>query len=175
MDIKYTNSSVEWIYSGEKKFYLVEGIEFASIGGNLINIEICRENGYEYRYISLKGDNVLWYGTEAEKVVFFMPSGEGKIIKSHKISDVAIMNDKIFIMTLETKNGKVLEYSMIGVKEKEYDSPCGYSFYRFSKMQNELSAICQGSDITADKFGRNDWKFKYNTKTLRWEKDKLSY
>ena len=42
-------------------------------------------------------------------------------------------------------------------------------------MNNELSVICQGNDFTADKFGRNDWRFKYNDKNACWEREALSY
>lgn len=155
--------------------YLVEGIEFASMEDNVIYIEICGDAGYEYRYISLEGNNILWHEEEMEQIVFFTSGNEKKTIQLHGLRDVAITNERVYALTFETDKGEILEYSKQGVVIKKYSHPLNYAFYRFPKMNDELSVICQGNDITADKFGRNEWRFKYNNGSGCWEKESLSY
>ncbi len=175
MDITYTTSSVEWEYCGEKKKYIAKGVEFASIEGNKIYIEICGDFGYEYRYINLVGENIIWYRDNIEQVIFFISEDDKKIVKLQGLKDVAVMNDKIFVLTFVTDNGEILEYSKHATMLKKYLPPVNYSFYRFPKMNNDLTVICQGNEFTIDSFGRNDWKFKYNNRTECWEKESLSY
>lgn len=50
--------------------------------------------------------------------------------------------------------------------------PFGYIFYRFIDGE-KLSVICQGNNNTADKYGRNDWKFKYDFLNNTWHKNLL--
>ena len=175
MKFNYTESTIEWEYNTEKKIYSAEGIEFASVGNKSIYIEICGDLGYEYRYIDLNGKNILWYTDTGELSIFYSEDGQKMKIQLNKISDVAIINDGFYVLTLEKTSGEILEYSKIGELIKKYTPPLYYSFYRFSEFDSELSVICQGDNHTSDKFGRNDWKFIYNKNLGYWEKKSLSY
>ena len=39
--------------------------------------------------------------------------------------------------------------------------PSSYTFYFTKNIENTIIAVCRGnSDITKDKYGRNDWNFR---------------
>lgn len=121
------------------------------------------------------GRNILWYNEETGQIIFFTSNNEQHILKYNNLKDVAVMNDRIYILTLETDGGEIIECDRTGTIVKKYYPPARYLFYRFPKMENSLSVICQGSISDADKFGRNDWNFVYNDVNECWEKESLSY
>lgn len=61
------------------------------------------------------------------------------------------------------------------VNINEYLPPSGYTFYRFAQVENEVNVVCQGSEKTEDKFGRNDWNFTLNVDTGEWKRQSLAY
>lgn len=68
-----------------------------------------------------------------------------------------VSKDNIYLMY---KN-RISVLSRKGDEITKISPPFGYIFYRFIDGE-KLSVICQGNNNTADKYGRNDWKFKYD-------------
>ena len=84
-------------------------------------------------------------------------------------------NKRFFVLTGDNCKCKLLVYTFKGEKISEYLPPNGYIFYRFAKVGNEVNIVCQGSEKTEDKFGRNDWNFTMNVDTGEWKRQSLAY
>ena len=88
----------------------------------------------------------------------------------NELKTVKVSKDNIYLMY---KN-RISVLSRKGDEITKISPPFGYIFYRFIDGE-KLSVICQGNNNTADKYGRNDWKFKYDFLNNTWHKESFAY
>ena len=81
-----------------------------------------------------------------------------------------VSKDNIYLMY----ENRISVLSRKGDEITKISPPFGYAFYRFIDGK-KLSVICQGNNNTADKYGRNDWNFKYDFLNNTWHKESFAY
>lgn len=176
MDIDYSDSVVKWNNGNRDVEYHINGVEDSSEENGLIYIEIYNEGEFEYYYVDKEGKFILSYSDEAEQLVLQNSNGVKKNILVPFIKEVAIdTNKRIFVLVGNNEDSRIYEYTKDGEIIRQLMAPLSYIFYRFSQISDELQVICQGNEDKIDKYGRNDWKFKYNFINNEWEKVSLAY
>lgn len=174
MEIKYDELMVEWEHDG-KKIYRADGIIGAHIVRDLIHIEMYCEGIYEHRFVSLDGNDVVQYKRTGKVTIF---SDTGAFLKSLRFKEVGsalVIQNRVFILAYETVNGEIYEFNRNAELLKTYTAPPKFSFYRIVDFKDGLVVVCQGDAGEADKYGRNDWMFVYNSEINCWEKQSLAY
>lgn len=112
------------------------------------------------------------YGINGEFILSYVPQSGGITIKSNR----CIHMDDLISVEYSKKDKKIV--ALIGMKEEERKliildcngniianiiNPPSYTFYFTKNIGNAVIAVCRGkSDITKDKYGRNDWNFRVN-------------
>lgn len=172
MEIDFNNDTgvINWKYKEILYSYVAEGIIFAAEKDGIILLEIYKDNISSYRFINLKGKNILWYDESGIVKIF---DSNGSLIGERRYDElktVKISKDKIYLMF---KN-KICVLSEKGDEIARITPPFGYTFYRFIDGE-KLSVVCQGNNSTSDKYGRNDWKFQYDFLNNMWCKESLAY
>ena len=152
MEINFSsdNRIVNWKYENKSYSYVVEGIIFATESNDMIFLEIYENKTFSYRFINLNGKDILWYDENGNLKLF---DSDGHCINEHRYNE------------LKTVKGDEIT---------KISPPFGYAFYRFIDGE-KLSVICQGNNNTADKYGRNDWNFKYDFLNNTWHKESFAY
>lgn len=172
MEINFSsdNRIVNWKYENKSYSYVVEGIIFATESNGMIFLEIYENKTFSYRFINLNGKDILWYDENGNLKLF---DSDGHCINEHRYNElktVKVSKDNIYLMY---KN-RISVLSRKGDEISKISPPFGYIFYRFIDGE-KLSVICQGNNNTADKYGRNDWKFKYDFLNNTWHKESFAY
>lgn len=174
MEIKYNKLMVEWECEG-KKIYRADGIIGAHIVRDLIHIEMCCEGIYEHRFVSLDGNDAVQYKRTGEVTIFSDTGAVLKCLHFKEVGSALVIQNRVFILAYETENGEIYEFNRNAELLKTYTPPYKFSFYRIVDFKDGLVVICQGDADMADKFGRNDWRFVYNSETNCWEQQSLAY
>ncbi len=172
MEINFSsdNRIVNWKYENKSYSYVVEGIIFATESNDMIFLEIYENKTFSYRFINLNGKDILWYDENGNLKLF---DSDGHCINEHRYNElktVKVSKDNIYLMY---KN-RISVLSRKGDEISKISPPFGYIFYRFIDGE-KLSVICQGNNNTADKYGRNDWNFKYDFLNNTWHKESFAY
>lgn len=172
MEINFNSDTgtVKWKYKNKLYSYAVEGIIFATESNDIIFLETCNNKAFSYRFINLNGKDILWYDETGNLKLF---DSDGHCINEHRYNElktVKVSKDNIYLMY---KN-RISVLSGKGEEIAKISPPFGYVFYRFID-EEKLSVICQGNNNTADKYGRNDWKFKYDFLNNIWHKESFAY
>ena len=132
--------------------------------------EIIKGDGNsEYRFIDLSGNDICKYD---EINVLQIKVGSTWINKEYEeIIDVYLISGKIYVIISPTDIDVFdLSAQYIGT----INAPFGYNFSRFIDGE-KLSIICRSGAENADKFGRTDCRFEYDTLTNNWVKIGIAY
>lgn len=162
--------TVNWKYKNVLYSYVAEGIIFAAESNDIIYLEIYENKTFSYRFINLNGKDILWYDENGNLKLF---DSDGNCIIKHRYNElktVKVSKDNIYLMY---KN-KICVLSGKGDEISKISPPFGYVFYRFIDRET-LSVVCQGNNNTADKYGRNDWKFQYDFLNNMWHGESFAY
>lgn len=174
MEIKYNKLMAEWEHDG-KKIYRADGIIGAHIVRNLIHLEMYCEGIYEHRFVSLDGKDTVRYKRTGEVTIFSDTGAILKCLHFKEVGNVLVIQDRVFVLAYETVNGEIHEFNKNAKLLKTYNAPHNFSFYRIVDFKDGLVVVCQGDEGEADKYGRNDWMFVYNSEINCWEKQSLAY
>jgi len=176
LKISYNEVEVSWIYNNRKIKYTCNGIQFAAKTDGVIYIEIFNYDVYERQYVTFKGDLILSHNIDNEEIKILSQDGELKTIRIPLLKEVSLSNSwNIYTSFGEDFNTKLHEYTFEGVLLKELSPPRGYSFYRLGNLNEGINVICRGEQMKADKYGRNDWNFSFDTQKGEWIKQSLAY
>ena len=162
--------TVNWKYKNVLYSYVAEGIIFVAESNDIIYLEIYENKTFSYRFINLNGKDILWYDENGNLKLF---DSDGNCIIKHRYNElktVKVSKDNIYLMY---KN-KICVLSGKGDEISKISPPFGYFFYRFIDGET-LSVVCQGNNNTADKYGRNDWKFQYDFLNNMWYGESFAY
>jgi len=165
MDIEidsFTNT-MRWKHNNLAYEYKIEsaGHAVAYESGDCIYIEIYNEGHFSHRVLSVKGENKIWYNDSGEVKVF---SDVPVTMHFSEFQDLCVAPFNYYIMT-ETQ---LLKLTTEGKEISKIPSPLGYRFYRFWGS-SPLSVICEQIGKTTDRYGRNEWKFEWNSQSLEWK------
>lgn len=164
----YDNSTVRWEYMGQKLECFIDGIVFASAQERYIYVEVYKDNGFSYFYISFNNKKVICYNKKKNLISI---NNKPAISFKENLHDVDIGNDWHIYVLLN--DYKMILYNENGGYIRSIASPDGYSYFRFFSVEDYISVICQGNTGNEDCYGRNDWKFTY--KDNSWIKEGLVY
>jgi len=165
MDIEidsFTNT-MRWKHNNLAYEYKIEsaGRAVAHASGEYIYVEIYNEGRFSHRVLSVKGEDKIWYNASGEVKVF---SDTPVTLRFPGFRDVCLSLSNYYIMT-ETQ---LLKLTTEGKELSKLPPPSGYRFSRFWGS-SPLSVICEQIGETSDKYGRNEWKFEWNSQLLEWK------
>lgn len=115
------------------------------------------------------------YKRTGEVTVFSDAGAFLKRLHFKEVGSVLVTQNRIFILAFETSDGEIYELNRNAEQLKTYTAPHKFSFYRIADFKDGLAVVCQGEAGEADKYGRNDWMFAYNSEINCWEKRSLTY
>lgn len=165
MSITIDNSTniMHWEHDDVSYEYKIDstGRAFAYMSGDYIFIEIYNEGCSSHRVISVKGENVIWYNALGNVSIF-----TDSLVTLHfsGFRDLCLASPGYFILT-DTQLIKIDNY---GKEVSRISPPSGYKFSRFF-CSSPLSVICEQITGTSDKYGRNDWKFEFDSLLFEWK------
>ncbi len=169
LEIDYNSGLVKWLFNGKYYEYEVYGIQTAEVTNqNIIFMQIYDSGKFEARYVSLNGNDLLWYYSTGLLYLFNPINKTRKELTIDDLKDVRINENDIFVMT----STKLMIMSFDGMIRTKISPPFGYSFYRFLD-ESQLSVVCIGSTNNVDAYGRNEWLFKFSNGM--WEKISISF
>lgn len=164
MEIEYTDNMVNWIYDNKKITYEANGIEFALYNSEIVYIEIVYDDIYEYRFVSLKGEDICKYNDNNLLTIY--KNVEKHEIQLEEINDILVFNGKIYVMD---KRKDIIVFNEEGKNKGVIKPPQGYIFSRFCNS-SKFEVICEADLLNADSFGRVDYKFEYDLFCNNWER-----
>ena len=167
-ELHLIDGALNWDFNGTAYCYKAEGVQSAREKNGRILMDIYSDGDFYYRFIDLCGKDILSYNDYGELTVY--GSEKNTELSFDKINDVAFKNENILVML----DNEIVFLSGNGTVDSRLLPPYGYSFYRFAGDEG-ISVICNGNSQTADKFGRNDWKFTYDVITGNWSDGKVAY
>jgi len=168
LKLRYDHSKIEWEYEERKYQQDISGIEYAYVQGKYICAEIYKNSRICYCYINIDNRKVICYDEYSKQILI---DGKPAVTFKNRPYGVDINDDGCIYVLVDDSEMRL--YDENGKYKNSIMSPKGYKYYRFFSVQDGISVICQGDISNADRYGRNDWKFKYNDGT--WSKENLAY
>ena len=166
------NGIVKWEYNGKDIIIQNSNMMCAfEYGNEMVMLKVKNQDG-EIGFVlyDINGGFILSYVAK---------TGEISIGSNH-----FIRMDNLITVEYSRKDKKVV--ALIGMKERErklviidyngcelasIPNPVGYTFYYTKNLGDSIMAVCQGnSEITKDKYGRNDWNFRIDLNNYYVEK-----
>jgi hypothetical protein len=165
MNINIDNSTniMRWEHENISYEYIIDstGRAFAYISGDYIFIEIYNEGCSFHRVISVKGENIIWYSDLGEVNIF-----TDSLVTLHfsGFRDLCVASPGYYVLT----DTQLIKINNFGKEIFKIPSPSGYKFLRFFSPF-PLSVICEQITDTSDKYGRNEWRFEFDSALLEWK------
>lgn len=165
MNINIDNSTniMRWEHENISYEYIIDstGRAFAYISGDYIFIEIYNEGCSFHRVISVKGENIIWYIDLGEVNIF---TDSLVTLRFSGFRDLCVASPGYYVLT----DTQLIKINNIGKEVSKLPSPSGYKFSRFFSPF-PLSVICEQITDTSDKYGRNEWRFEFDSALLEWK------
>lgn len=165
MNINIDNSTniMRWEHENISYEYIIDstGQAFAYISGDYIFIEIYNEGCSLHRVISVKGENIIWYSDLGEVNIF-----ADSLVTLHfsGFRDLCVASPSYYVLT----DTQLIKINNFGKEVSKIPSPSRYKFSRFFSPF-PLSVICEQITDTSDKYGRNEWRFEFDSALLEWK------
>lgn len=120
------------------------------------------------------------YNTDGTIILSYSVKAEGIIIKENKhlkINNLISVeyskkyNKIIILRGIDDENQKLIIMDCNGDEISSIKNPVGYTFYYTKNVGNMVMVVCQGnSDLTKDKYGRNEWNYRIDLDNYYVEK-----
>ncbi len=166
------NGIVKWSYNNKDILIQNPSMIYAfEYGNEMVMLKLKNQDGkVEFSLYDVNGGFILSYSSHSDEITI----GTYKSIQ---------MNDLISV-EYSKKDKKVI--ALIGMRDEERKlvimdyggniitniiNPPGYTFYSTKNIGNTILVVCRGnSDVTRDKYGRNDWSFRIDLDNYYAEK-----
>ena len=164
--------TIKWLYNGDDIVINKKGIIYAfEYGDKMVMIKCKSHNGEVYFFLyDIQGKFILSYSLNNGEIVT-------KVNNSIWLEDLVSVEyskdyNKIIVLV-----GKSMQEHKLKILELDGDvvavitHPKDYYFMSTKYVQDVIMVVCQGiTDITKDKYGRNDWNFRIDLNNYYVEK-----
>lgn len=166
------NGIVKWNYDGKDIVIQNANMMYAfEYGVEMVMLQVKSQDGqYGYSIYDINGNFILSYIEDGNKIII----GNNQCIQMDTLISVQYSkkDKKIVALTGMNKDERkllVMDYS--GNVVSSILNPTGYTYDYIKNSRDTIMAVCQGnSDITKDKYGRNDWNFRIDLNNYYVEK-----
>lgn len=166
------NGLIKWSYDNKEIEVQNFNVMYAwKHEDSMVMIKIKNKNG-EVGFIiyDISGEFILSYVEGDNKLII----GNNKCVQLDTIIsiDYSKKDKKIVALVNSSVDGeKLVILNSDGEILSKIPNPLGYKYYFIKNDGNNIVAVCQGlSDLSADKYGRNDWNFRVDLENYYVEK-----
>ncbi|MGL4106688.1 hypothetical protein [Clostridium sp. LP20] len=166
------NGIVKWSYNNKDIKIQNTDMMFAFEYANDMVMLKVKGNDSKIGFILYNTDGtiILSYSAKAEEIVI----KENKHLKINNLISVEYSkkyNKIIILRGIDDENQKLIIMDCNGDEISSIKNPVGYTFYYTKNVGNMVMVVCQGnSDLTKDKYGRNEWNYRIDLDNYYVEK-----
>lgn len=180
-DFIWNSNSVSWSNHEEMIELNLSNIQFATLDqqNKYVYVECGKDlsSKTQFYYFLFDGRRIFGYDKINGLISWLYNERLVEVECEDILTSKLEMKDAIILVISrdQQEKEKLTGFTLDGVLLFEKEPPKGYHFLYFSTVSNKPSVVCAGERDQADKFGRNDWHFKIDTKTGELLKSNLAY